>query len=353
MSRGNSRRSAAASVVAQARARAAVATAEGAPDNVEILPSDRVDTSVDPGTGDPRLRVIVPGPEEPKIYDYSCWLDAPVWAPLIAEGFRIYQRGVALRTAMGIHQRVNCLAAYFVDVVDPGSVDEAFSTGLVTWLNGRRNAGEPLSETTRSKTLGALSTVVQAACAHPELGHAARLVLNALPQNPWPGRHTKQKPTAVLRPEERDAVIQACVDEIEEIRTRLDEREAILKAGFARLEKAIAAGQPADYSDTGICAATVVNLEAKLGRLTGLKDLQAYNPALRRAIQYKHSVSAIRRLIHATYRDLVPFVNLLAIKTAFNPETTQGLLLSNIKFVAPPVGSGAINKLWVGPTQFA
>jgi len=330
----------AASVVAQAQARAA-----SAPDNVVPLPQadgsaaasplhSRIDQTPDPETGALRLRIIIPGRKLPEVHDLSSLLVQPQLALFLAEGFKFWAAGVGERTRVGSRKRLNSFASFLAarPAVAPAEIDEAFWTAALRWLNGPKENGQPWAIKTRKQLIGNVRSCVEALLDHPLHAATARYLLDqsGFPKNPWPGGSVKTIPTAVLAPSDKDQMVLACLGEVAEINRRLRVNEDILSAGCERLDQARSDGRHPPYrDDIGVCAALVE--KAFPNRLASLDDLRALDRNLALAVQHKHKMLAVRRLLHATFRDLVPFVLLLGVKTAFNPDTLLGLCWSNIQ----------------------
>ena len=143
--------STAASVVAQAKRRAAELPKTVAPFAPKAAPQDpggttsvlhgRVDETADSATGAPRLRVIVPGKKHPEIYDLSRLLVQPEAARFLAEGFRQWAEGpIGARTRAVRWRVLNTSVGEFLATqkgqVSLKSIDEAF------WAMSRDNQGE-------------------------------------------------------------------------------------------------------------------------------------------------------------------------------------------------------------------
>lgn len=337
----------AASVVAQANARAAAASKNIVQRMPETLRPEeqsapfafhsRIDDSPDPETGAPRLRVIIPNKDAPEIYDLSCMLAHEELAHFLAEGFRHWATSVSAPTRDRRHREITTGIGTFLmgleQKVTLTSIDEAFWTSFVAWLNGpRHRRGKTWAPATRAKTLNAVKICFTALLDHPIHGASATALMDqsGFPHNSWPGRSRKSVPTKVLSPTERQAMILACLSEIAVTREHLIEREAILATGRALLEDAQSEGrEPPYYSEVGVCAARIE--QSFPDRLALPEDLRALEPALGRAVANKHKMIPVRRLLYATFRELVPFVLLIAIKTAFNSDTILSLKWSQIR----------------------
>jgi hypothetical protein len=337
----------AASVLAQAKARAAAApdtVVSLAPKTVRSEAGDtasvlhaRVDEGTNFETGEPRLRVIIPGKKEPEIHDLTRLLVQPEVARFLAEGFRLWAAGAAnaasrVNKCRELNTDVGAFLATRKGRISLNLIDEAFWTSFLVWLNGpRTGSGRPWAPSTRARVLGAFKACIDALEAHPEHGAIAAYLKDrsGFPRNPWPGISTKSVPTPVLSPQERRAMILACLGEIEVMRKRLEERDAILETGRILLDEARAKGKDPPYNqEIGACAARIA--EAFPDRLASRADLYALDPSLGRALS-KHGMLRVRRLLYATFRDLVPVVLLIGIKTAFNADTILSLTWGRVR----------------------
>jgi hypothetical protein len=300
----------------------------------------RIDEVPDLETGAPRLRVIIPGKKTPEIYDLTRLLVQPELARFLAEGFRHWAGTINAKSRANgcnlLNIGIGSFLATLKQKMAPVAIDEAYWATFIAWLNGPRNRnGKPWAPSTRAKMLSAVQKCIAALLDHSEHGAAATALMDksGFPHNSWPGRSTKNIPTAVLSSPERRAMILACLGEIAELRGRLDEREAILDTGRALLEDARAEGCAPPYlMEIGVCAARIA--EAFPDRLASRDDLYALDCDLGNAMQHKHGLLSARRLLYATFRDLVPFVLLIGVKTAFNPDTILSLTWSRVRISA-------------------
>jgi len=341
------RTTAAASVVAQAKARAAAVpknvvahlpeTARPERDSTISVLHSRIDETPDPVTSAPRLRVIIPGKKSPEIYELTRLLVQPKLARFLAEGFRHSAGPISIRSRLERCETLNSRVSPFLGTlkqeIAPSAIGEPFWTAFIAWLNGPRNrTGSPWAVPTRASTLGAIKGCITALLDHPEHGAVANNLMDksGFPHNSWPGRASRNVPTAVLSPSERRAMILASLSEIAVLRERLNERDAILETGRAILEDARAEGCPPPYStEISVCAAQIE--EAFPEKLAIRSALFAFDRALGNAVMSKHGMLSVRRLLYATFRDLVPFVLLIGVKTAFNPDTLLSLTWNRVR----------------------
>ena len=337
----------AASVVAQAKSRA-----EATPSDVATLFSlsasrekdikgstihSRIDETPDPETGAPRFRVIIPGAKSPEIYDFTRFRTQPDLARFILEGFRQWAGTVSTLTRSRRCSELNAGIGEFLLSsklnVRPTTIDEAFWATFVSWLNGPRKRNATVwHPSVRAKTLNAVKICIIALLDHPDHGEIATALMDksGFPHNSWPGRSRKSIPTKVLSHPERHSLITACLREVKALREHLDERAGTLESGRAILKHARSIGIPPPYrTEIGVCAARMV--EAFPSQLPMLSELRALDRGLSNAIVSKHGMLSVRRLLYASFRDLVPFVVLIAMKTAFNPDTILSLNWSQVK----------------------
>jgi len=340
----------AASLLKQAKARAVAA-----PDNVVALSQEtalpgagasamisalhsRIDETPDPETGASRLRVIIPGGKKPEVFDLSRLLVQPDLARFLTEGFRHWAATISFNTRLEKRRLLNSNIGDFLATLktptSPSQIDRTFWSGFVRWLDGpRRKNGQPWAQETRADVLGVVRLCIEALRDHPEHGAIATHLMerSGFPFNSWPGRHTKIVPTPVLSQSEKREMLLACLGEVAALQRHLDERDTVLETGRALLEEAQADGRAPPYrQEIGVCAARLT--EAFPDRLATYKDLQALDPVLRYAVNDKHGMLAVRRLLYATFRDIVPFVLLIGVKTAFNPDTILSLTWTRVQF---------------------
>jgi integrase len=297
----------------------------------------RVDETPDLVTGSPRLRVIIPGKKVPEIYNLSRLLVQPEIAQFLAEGFRHWAVGPVTKSRERISRALNTNVGAFLETqkrqVSVTSIDEAFWTSFIAWLNGpRMQNGEPWALSTRAHIFGAVKACIDSLEGHPVHGAIASYLKDrsGFPRNPWPGRSTKNVPTPVLSALERRAMILACIGEINTLREHLEERDAILATGRALLDEARSEGhEPPYWSEIGVCAARIA--EVFPTQLASLDDLLNLDRSLYNAVSAKHGMLQVRRLLYATFRDLVPFVLLIGVRTAFNPDTILSLTWSQVR----------------------
>ena len=329
------RDSPAASVVRQAQQRISVSAVskEQRTGNRSDLSGSYLDESPHPDTGQPRLRVMVSRLKGRKEYDFSLLLNAPGWAYFLVEGFRARAEMIAFASTY-TEYGIICRLSSFLRKVDrdPSQVDEAFWAALVEWLNSPRSNGEPFAPVTRGQYLGTLQLTVSALLTNPKYRSLSEHILyrSGFPTRPWPGSSRKAVPSPVLRPEQRLQIIKACLVAIEEVRQRYEYNQALIHHGELRLAMTGLSHRAPLYRDVGVCAAALNELTDD--RLLSTIELRRLDTTLMTAIGREHGgIGEIRKILYAINSDLVPFIVLFAIVTAFNPSTVIGLVWQNIK----------------------
>lgn len=293
-----------------------------------------VDCTPDSILATPRVRVIIFGRSSPEVYDFSALLVQEELALFLAEGFRCWAAGVCFKARANAKRRLLNFAEFFASWPNLTlmSINEAFWTAVVRFINAPRKNGQPLSPSTRSQMLQAITSPIKALLNHPEHNAAAQYLCyeSGLPSNSWPDKSKKAVPTAVLTPLEKDQMVLACLQEIKQIQKRFQENENTLKYGNEKLNLALASGTQPDFAkDVSICAAFIEQLFPD--KLALRQDLYDVDRNLYSAVT-AHGIFSVRRLLYVNLRDLVPFIILICIKTAFNPNTVLSLKWSNVRY---------------------
>lgn len=337
----------AASVVAQANIRASL-TPQNVLNHTEHSAStenkplvdglySRIDQSPDPETDCPRLLVIFPGGEKPEIYNFTELLVQPEIAKFLAEGFRHWTASLSPLSRKNAGKNLRRYICEFLKTLQApcqlADIDEAFWASFLLWVNGpRKKNGQPWAEASRARIHGSFRMCMEALIEHPRWGTEANYLLNhsGFPRKPWRGRSAKVIPRKVMSPTERQAIIVACLSELAELRARLDERDKILMHGRASLMEAKTERRPPPYrEEIGVCAAQIAEVFSE--KLASMHDLYDYDRSLGVAVDHTHRMLSVRRLLYPTFRDLVPFVVLIAMKSAFNADTTLSLSWSRVR----------------------
>lgn len=316
----------AAQVVRQARAKAGVANLAGH----GMLPAKLVQGN-NAATGLTFLHAKFLGQSGPSTeVDLSFMLKFPRLAQPFGEGYRIWAVSVSDRTrhaaACELRRMFFCfLSEQCRQDVELASLDRALFVTYVGWLN-RPHAtrlGGPFAHGTRKGGLSHLRSVLAALTTIPRWAQDAARALSFVPENPWPGGCRKATPRVRLSRDHLADIIRAAEAEIRSIQTRFRERQDLIEIGRRELQS-----EHPNYRDLTVCLAA---LDSKFdGVMPGLSGLDAVDHRLALAVQCVHTLRTVTSYFYAGSRDLIPFVILVSVATAFNPETVLSLTWKDI-----------------------
>lgn len=294
----------------------------------------------------PRLRLqenrLLVTNNDNESYDLSNLLCQRQLAIMLATGLARYSETVRVRTSFQCAMDLNNPISHFLKGlsydVNPSKIDEAFWTSFIRYLNAPKKGGEPWSIKTRLNYFGSFKACVRSLLDDINYGDTAKYLLeqSGFPFNPWPGSATKSTPTQTLRPHELDMIIEACLGDIERIRRRVVQNQELLDSVKSRLEEVYPQDIDPNYQDIYECAAAVAR--ELPDKVPTQKLIRAKNHALGRAVQYVHGVNAVKSILYNHFRDLVPFVVLLTLKTGINPSSVLGLTWSQIQKIPESQG---------------
>lgn len=270
-------------------------------------------------------------------------------ATLLGAGFIAWSDGGAVNSRRSVYNAAGDLrlgiAAFLIEKyptsqVDPAAINSAFWAGFKTFLDRPRADGNPQKQSRRRKLLGIVRKCLEALRGDPDDGDHANYLLDRtnFPFNAYPGSNRKAKPTETLPQRELVRMTAVCLGQIEEIRSWLDKRDALLAAGQAALEEFLETSfdDPAERSrrlrqDLGLCAAWID--AAFPDRLVNMADLRELDANLSYAVKRVHGMTSVRRMLYNFSLDLVPFILLIGRKTAFNPDTLLTLTWDRVQFL--------------------
>lgn len=330
------RLSAAASVVAQARAH--VATHSNVVDlDARRLRLTRVERGVTPSTGEPYLKVRFPQPmRDDHLLDLSFLLKTPQLAEPLAEGIRLWGVPMGVNTREQLAVTLRCgLIEYLSQNHAEASLfefDRALYTAFRKWLDTVQasSEGKLLHPRTRTVRLRAPKSILAALLFHNRWAGAARYALDEYPLNAYPGVSSKSTPRKRLPRDVLEAIDAAAQTEVRAIQQRLEEAKLLLKRGAEE----IASGQP-DYRKRAVILAAMAtrfpNVLPSYDRMRKeAPDLFPFvNPGAR-SRNGENSVTRLGSYLYASARDMVPFVLLFAIEGALNADTVLSLEFTGI-----------------------
>lgn len=246
-----------------------------------------------------------------------------------AEGFRLWGAGVktsSRRNALTSLQRnfFEFLKESDLRSIELGEIDRPLIFSFVSWLNRRTTASNALlAAGTKKEALGTVRNLVHALARTTEWRSVARRVDREIPDNVWPGSHHQATPKSQLQLDHMRAIVRAAENEIQQIRTRLDQLPILLRIG----EKEISVGRT-----RGSLPSFLYLMHQRYPTLIpSQSDLTREDRSLGNEMQAFHGQRGITQYFYAGSRDLVPFVILILAATAFNPETALTLDWANVR----------------------
>ncbi|MFC5354804.1 hypothetical protein [Azospirillum himalayense] len=311
-----------ASVVKQARNAADIA-----PFYTSKLARSEIVRGIKPHTGVPFLMAVFPRPQSGRQeIELSFLLETPYLAEPFSEAFLLWARS---KTECTRRNKSYILQTGFfrflmeagVKLIALDNIDQVLLRAFIAWLNRSTatQAGKPASPKSRSMYWGVLSSMIQALRKVPRWAMAANTIIDSMPSTPWPLLDHKVTPVQRLDREHLIAIKNAAERDLLAFATRWKEGQALLNAGCEALQAA-----PPNYQSLATCVAEVDRSYPQV--IPTLSDIRADNPALYRAIRKSGmGLTKIFRHLYPLPRDIVPFVILFSIATAFNTETILSL----------------------------
>lgn len=311
----------------------------------------RVEHRTDRNTGQVMLSVVFPRREggEPQKIDVGFLLEFPNLQPIFTEAILCWGVHCKENTRSEVVRTLrrgffNYLRKCWHVKLTPDEVDDELLTGFKEHLLQKVGVkGKPLHPTTVSQLLDALRSVLGALDSGVWVKHA-RHIVERIPAG-LRGAGAKSQPTEVLDFEQLISILQAAEKEILESESRLALGEKLVVEGRAKLNdhSRVKVGNRSDYSDLSICLAALDLAYPDL--IPDLDDITANNSSLGHAVKYIHGQREVCSYFFPAGRDLAPFVLLLSIATAFNPETVLKLNWSDIDLDKDRAGTRVV-EIW-------
>ncbi len=143
--------------------------------------------------------------------------------------------------------------------------------------------------------------------------------------NPWPGINEQISHRPILAIIDLVRIERTCIKEMQAWMNRWEEGKDLIRAGRERLR---AGAVPTEYKLETLLAIIEDQYD---GYVTNSKQFFADCDGRRKQIEFFGGISGIAPWLYATKRSLVPFVLMMAIRTAFNPETVLALRKSALR----------------------
>lgn len=319
--------------------------------DVKPIPKNKAEREVNSDAGIPRLMVSFPRREgeQPHKVDLGFLLRYPNLQSMFIEAITSWGSALQENTRSEV---VSNLKRGFFDYLNiswphtfsPAEIDDEVLAGFKEFLFRKvGKKGKPWHPTTISASLDSLRSVLSAVESKTWSKHARRIV-ERIPSGPV-GAGRKSEPTEVLSLNQLLLIMEAAEQEVLEIEKRFARGAELLAEGRAKLSDPdrVVVGNRNDYSDLAVCLAAVDAVYPNI--IPDLDKIEADHPALGNALHDIHGHRTVRSHFYATGRDLVPFAILMAIATAFNPETILNLKWSNIDTEKDRAGT-PIFEIW-------
>ncbi|MTJ93603.1 MAG: hypothetical protein F8N36_12165 [Desulfovibrio sp.] len=259
------------------------------------------------------------------------WLAASLLAEPFARAFFAHYRTKRPATVQSALSRVNTFCQFLAEKgrcdATLADIDGDLVREFVKWMDATG-----MSESAKSGAFGVLKKVVGRLSHLPEY----RAFLPAridFPEGLWPGRHRRVVSREGLPITTLAAIEVACLREMREVLQRLDKGDALLASGRA----AIAEGVDITSGRLDVLLAFIEDEYS--GVISIGAEKKAQDRTLRYVIFKNGGLLRVNDWLAASSRDLVPFALMLAIRTAFNPETILGMELSALR--ENPLASGS------------
>lgn len=318
---------------------------------IDSIVQTRLERGFDLTTGVPNLIAVFPLQEPGEVHkiDLSFLLTYPKLQPMFAEA--ILSWGATLKnntrsTVVGSLRRgfFGYLNVTWSPNLAAEQLDDELLVGFKEYLlNKVGKKGKPWHPTTISSSLDALRSILSAVDSGAWAIHARRIV-ERIPSGPT-GAGRKSEPTEVLGLDQLLLIMHAAEREVLEIEKRFSRSAELLAEGRAKSCEPGRSwvGNRNDYSDLAVCLAALDATYPNI--IPDLEIIQADHPPLGYALHHIHGHRKALSYFYAAGRDLVPFVMLLAIATAFNAETLLKLKWSNIDTEKDRAGTPVV-EIW-------
>jgi hypothetical protein len=147
-----------------------------------------------------------------------------------------------------------------------------------------------------------------------------------LPQGTWKAVNKRSEPRDMIAPDALAAIVGAAARAVERILERFEKTEAMIEEGRRRLP---ADGQKrGDFADLSVALAAIDEWYG--GYLSGYTAAKDRHPGFSSAIVSIHGAKDFFHHLYPGTDDLVPFVILLTMHTAYNPETILGMRVDQV-----------------------
>lgn len=265
-------------------------------------------------------------------FDLSCFICVPHLAEFFIEAFHAWGKTQSDRTRSATIASLRGGLLKFLEEtgqtnVKVEDIDEVLLNAFVQWLNRKQSRkGRALSHSTRKLYLFPIRQLTYALRYSEAWGSTARKLKTRIPRNPWPGSARKKTPTKRLPLEQLREIVDKASAEIEVAEAHLEAVRSLIEQGSVEArsyEKGIASTLdiPSALALLNSRYPTLIDPSPKIRE----KDRELYR------VLCKYGFAKTASGFYPTGRQLVPFVLLISVATAFNPDTILTLNWSDIR----------------------
>lgn len=302
-------------------------------DSVVVLSDRRSEFGVTPsfGPGGELQRILIRMPRRERsarggadIAVCPDWLAAGNLAVPFAEAIFEHVRNLGPSVQ---HSKIRSLNRFFAFLAERGQsaktladLDTSLFNDFIAWLNSQN-----LKDITKAGHLCAARDVIRRL---RRMAAYAELLSKdvRIKGNPWPGRAQNGNPRTGVSIADLVRIERACIKEMLEAMQKIDEGDRLVEAG----RNLLANGISSVARRVDVLLAVIVDEYG--GYVSDKESFFAQADGRRRQIEAFGGLSGIAPWLYATGRSLAPFVVMLAIRTAFNPEVVR--LTGRLRLVA-------------------
>jgi hypothetical protein len=293
----------------------------------------RVVDEVDP-TGKRVLHILFPTPhgsQSIQVLDVTNWLNAPELAMAFAEMVIVWGGDKTEQTRESLVSNMNQgFFRYLATRNDKTPGLEELSTvlinGFIAWLDRREDGALIFASYTRLHYLGVVRTII--GHLKKTAGYASRLPNDLhIRRIPWPGvSRLVSHPTEILSPPVWEKLYRVCVSDCVQTMNKLEQGWKLM--AFSQGDEAIVRHGADDIDSLTVCLNKLDALYPEV--MPSFQAINRLDSALTKAIGGRDAVTALSIYFQPTARDLIPFVLLLGMVTAYSGNTLLGARRSDL-----------------------
>jgi len=313
--------------------------------NIENLSITRIERGVSTD-GKETLHAVFPNPNGGNLFqlDLSYLLEFKNIAEMFCDAFLVWGGRVGRRTRI---EGSRTLTRYFFNFlsindhkdISPLEIDDHLLAAFNNFLQRPYKNRKPLSPGTVGNALGSLRSILGALNNGPHAGIAAQ-ISERVPYGPI-GQESRIEPVEVLSYADLLAIITAAEFEFRTLQMRWENGKRFRADGRIEYEN----GNRDFRKNLGVCLAAI---EAKYpGIIPDAANIIRSDGFLGRAFSGVHKAREVTRYFYPNARDLVPFIILLGVGTAFNADTLLTLRWSNVHEDIDRIGTPAVKIIGI------